>query len=327
MFKQKQCLAPKGEVTMNNNPPANINTMPLRKTKANITQFILNLLYASLILSALIGIGAILFGNDEYGGNAFETIALLIAADVVLLLGLITKIPAFRYTVWGSTVLAFAFTVLSIWTPRLGIEYQHDKYDYVYWENPPKVLTDYFSDLGLAFWMITATLLMLSIISLAIPLINKLNNFSIALYWIIYPVAIVGTLPLATAAATSMTTNPDYSIYLKIYLSAFILNTTIFIILGISLLYKVITDNTKKTQLNNVNSGNSYQSNVNNKQSNNTNRVSSQNYQPSTSPAGNNHPQQTSVRENFNNPPAQQPQQAPENQQPRENPGELPKLM
>lgn len=225
---------------------------PAKSKNKVITQFILNLLYVSLIASALIGIGAILFGNDEYGGNAFATIALLVLVDILLIIGLFTKISSFRYTIWIMTVLSFVFSVLGIWitktseyyNPGVGFE---NEYDYDYYSSMPKELSEYFSDIGVALWMLTITIVLLSIVSLAQPLINKLGKGMIALYWSLNFIAIAGTIPLAISIAASTRTNMEHTMPLKIYLSTFMLSATIVVILGIAVTYQAIVNSQVKS--------------------------------------------------------------------------------
>jgi len=221
---------------------------PVKKTGLNITQFILNLLYSSLIISALVGIGAIMFGNDEYGDRAFSTIGLLIVVDIVLLLGLLTKYHVYRYLVWGFGVLAFSFTTAGIWSPRPGPVY-NDFYPYDIVDRD-KVFSEYLLDIGGALWLMTLTLVLLSVFSLLKPWIDKINSTTRIFYWVLQGVAIIGTLPLMFFMMLSRNVNTDYSIPLKIYASAFILSSTIVLILGIASLYKVISDSNNKKNMN-----------------------------------------------------------------------------
>lgn len=234
-------------------PPQQTQSDKLAKPKNKvITHFILNLLYISLIASALIGIGAILFGNDEYGGNAFATVALLILVDILLIVGLFIKIPSFRYTIWGMTVLSFIFSVLGIWVtktpefydPSVGFE---NEYDYEYYSSVPKELSEYFSDIGAALWLLTITIVLLSIVSLAQPLINKLGKGMVALYWSLNFIAIAGTIPLSISIAASTRTNMEHIMPLKIYLSTFMLSATIVVILGIAMIYQAIVNSQAKS--------------------------------------------------------------------------------
>ena len=60
----------------------------------------------------------ILFGNDNtYSGKAFSTIALIVLVDAFLMLALMSRIPALKYSSWGLTLISFVFSCLTIWLP------------------------------------------------------------------------------------------------------------------------------------------------------------------------------------------------------------------
>lgn len=320
---------------MNNTTLA--NAQATETPKKTITQFILNLLYTSLIISALIGIGAIIFGNDEYGDKATGTIGLLILVDLLLLYGLLPKNPFFRYSIWINTVIAFAFTTLSLWIPRPfndGMDYS-DTYPYEIIPRP-KGLAEVFQGIGSGLWLILTTLVILSLISLAEPLIKKAGKIAVGFYWALIAIAITGTLPLAFAIALSRTIDKDYDIFLKIYASAFILSSTIFFILAISIVHNLLKNYSKtrlENQKRNLNAMNSPQQSF--QAPHNNNAQQSQQASPQTQApqqrapyqAPQNQTQQTGYNVQGNQPhpqnrpennpaPSQPPFRAPEQQRP-----------
>lgn len=221
-------------------PDENLTTPEKRAQRSNLTQFILNILYGSLIIAAFIGIAAIVFGNDEYGSKAAGTVFLLIVVDGILLLALLPKNTLFRYSMWGLSILAFAFTTLGIWLPKNPVMYS-DIYPY------EKVLSErtigsICQGIGVGFWLLLATVVLLSFVSLAEPLIEKTGKRAIGFYYALIIIAITGTLPIAIAFPVTIHTGTNPDIPLKIYASTFILSLTIVLILGIAIIARIILE-------------------------------------------------------------------------------------
>lgn len=208
-------------------------------TKKGLTRFVLNLLYGSLILSALIGIGAIMFGNDEYGGNAAATIGLLIAVDFVLVLGLIPRIPVYRYSMWIIGILAFVLTTIAVWLPQ-GETLYSDYYPYEIIVRP-KNMSEIFAGIGGALWLLLATVSILALVSVAYGFVKRVNKTAVIVYWAMHFVAVAGTIPLAIALAANRYAGQDNTLQWKIYLSAFVLSATLLLILSIAVLHNVFT--------------------------------------------------------------------------------------
>lgn len=211
-------------------------------TKKGLTHFVLNILYASLTLSALIGIGAIMFGNDTYGGNAAATIGLLIAVDFVLLLGLIPRIPVYRYSMWFLGVLAFILSTIAVWLPKNEVEYSN-YYPYGMIARP-KNMSEIFAGTGGALWLFLATVSTLALVSLGYGLVEKVNKTAVAIYWAMHFVAVIGTIPLAIALAGNRYVGQNTIMEWKIYLSTFVLSATLLLILSIAVLHSIITKQT-----------------------------------------------------------------------------------
>lgn len=220
-------------------------------TKKGLTRFVLNVLYGSLILSALIGIGAIMFGNDTYGGNAAATIGLLIAVDFVLLLGLIPRIPVYRYSMWLLGILAFILSTIAVWLPK-GEVFYNEYYPYEVISRP-KNMSEIFAGSGGALWLFLATVSALALVSVGYGLVKKVNKTAVVIYWVMHFVAVAGTIPLAIALAGNRYVGQDNMMQWKIYLSAFVLSATLLLILSIAVLHNVFTkqmaDKKKKAQM------------------------------------------------------------------------------
>ena len=208
-------------------------------TKKGLTRFVLNVLYGSLILSALIGIGAIMFGNDTYGGNAAATIGLLIVVDLVLLLGLIPRIPVYRYSMWFLGILAFILSTIAVWLPKGEVFYnEYYPYDVI---SRPKNMSEIFAGTGGALWLFLATISILALVSVGYGLVEKVNKTAVVIYWVMHFVAVIGTIPLAIALAGNRYVGQDSMMQWKIYLSAFVLSATLLLILSIAVLHNVFT--------------------------------------------------------------------------------------
>lgn len=223
-------------------------------TKKGLTRFVLNVLYGSLLLSALIGIGAIMFGNDTYGGNAAATIGLLIAVDFVLLLGLIPRIPVYRYSMWFLGILAFILSTIAVWLPKGEVLYNdYYPYDVI---SRPKNMSEVFAGTGGALWLFLATVSTLALVSVGYELVERVNKTSVVIYWVMHFVAVIGTIPLAIALAGARYVGQDNMMQWKIYLSAFVLSATLLLILSIAVLHNVFTkqmaDKKKRAQMGNA---------------------------------------------------------------------------
>lgn len=221
-------------------PDGNLTTPEKRAQRSNLTQFILNILYGSLIIAAFIGIAAIVFGNDEYGSKAAGTVFLLIVVDGILLLALLPKNTLFRYSMWGLSILAFAFTTLGIWLPKNSMVYT-DVYPYEVIPSE-RTIGEICQGIGTGFWLLLVTVILLSFVSLAEPLIEKTGKRAIGFYWALIIIAIAGTLPLAISSPITINTGVNPDIPLKIYASTFILSLTIVLILGIAIIARIILE-------------------------------------------------------------------------------------
>lgn len=222
------------------------NQKPLKHRK--ITQFILNLLYGSLIISALIGVAAIVFGTDEYGGKAFGTIILLLFVNGLLVLGLLPKNAFYRYGIWLTSILAFAFTTLGIWIPEPPID---DIYDYTIgapWT--PQITASLITEkIGNGLWLMLFTIVLLMFVSIAEPLIKTLDKFGKTIYGVLQIIAIGGTIPLALAIAFDYYKTIWTDTAVKLYASTFILSSTMVVILAISIIYKLVSDRNEKKKV------------------------------------------------------------------------------
>lgn len=220
------------------------------KRKKGSKQVVLTLLYASLIVSSLIGVGFILFGNDNtYSGKAFSTIALIVLVDAFLMLALMSRIPALKYSSWGLTLISFVFSCLTIWLPSPQAEWKDvDPYKQV---EQPRVLADVFGDIAYGLWALAVSVVLVAAFSILYKMIARINTLTKTLYWIMLGVAVVGTLPFSISISLDNDVFDNFTMEAKIYLSAIIICITIAVVLVIALINNAIT-NKNGTNLNAV---------------------------------------------------------------------------
>lgn len=220
-------------------PPA---SSPAPSGKKKTKQLVLTLLYASLIISALIGVGFIMFGTDDtYSGKAFSTIGLIFLVDIFLVIAVMSKIAFLKYTSWGVTLAAFVFACLSVWTAPPEPQY----YDTYGAPAPERSLTasEVFGDIATGLWVLAVSMVLLAAFSILYKLIVNINTVTKSLYWTLVGVAIAGTLPLSIALAVNKKVWDDFTIEGKVYLSAGIISVTLVAVLLIALVNHIINKN------------------------------------------------------------------------------------
>lgn len=219
--------------------PYPVNQPYPNKPKGKGTKkFALTLLYISLGLSSLIAVAFFLFGQDDtYSGKAFSTIGLILLVDIFLMLALMSKIPAIKYTSWGITLTAFLFSCLGVWMPSGSDDYIGDIEPYIYppYPEPERTIGDIFGDIGGGLWLLATSIVVVAAFSILYNLAAKINKLTQTLYWSLVGIAVLGTLPLSIAIATDKDIWENFPLEMKIYLSTVTLCITLAIILLIAM--------------------------------------------------------------------------------------------
>lgn len=174
--------------------PQNGNRASKRKNKS------LYAMYSLLGALQIIGAIFILFGGrDDFGMDIFSTVSLTLAADVYIVLSLMSRLPILRYAAWAMTSIGYVLSLITTWIPYPQVNYASVVSSHNEMANS---LHEHMARVAAGGWLIASFWVAVAVFAVFYNKIMALDSKLMAgFFWTLVSIGMISPIPQALALA------------------------------------------------------------------------------------------------------------------------------